>query len=328
MTFARRKQLMLELSEVVRGTGQDVMQLREESIRDTVAASGHQYSTVDDEAGNRLRWHIERIMRVFREHEHGEVLEESKIPHGRLSPEDVRYPVLVCDAVEGSTNAKRGLAAVIRRPILAGTSGVILESPVLSSAVASAFYDFASQKVFASVRVERGAFISFADGQVIADECVLEVRGDSQVYAVVPGYSNEDISARAEVEKALRSAGFWTTGGSRSSAQDLVGLLCNDVDAYVDLRALFRCREHRDEVLHFWDVGALLPVLEGLGFTITDARGKGWMQCQFGEPLALIVTRPSLELRIRRVVSELSFLTSVPAEYESASVKLPPARIA
>ena len=155
ITFADRAQLMDDLIQVVRLTGEHVLSMPEENIRDTIEDMGHPFSTVDDQASNKMRWCIEQCPNLC----HYMILEESKIPRGVIDTQEVQFPVIVCDGVEGSTNAKRGGAAHIKRPIFAGTSAVILESSLLSSVVASAFYDFASGKVFSSVRGEPGMFL-------------------------------------------------------------------------------------------------------------------------------------------------------------------------
>lgn len=308
---AERKRLMLQLIEVVRGTGKYVLRLKPDRIHDTVQESGHQFSTVDDEAAGVMLRLIAAEMRDFS----GGVVEESKIPGGIIDVAKLQFPCVVCDAVEGSTNAKRGLSATVRRPIFAGTSAVILERPSLDSVVASAFYDFASGLILSSVRTEYGCFESFVDGKVLADENVLNMRGDSQDYVVVPEYSHDNLAAREEVVRALSEQGFHTIGGTRSSAQDLVNMLSNQVDAYVDLRAMFPApKGHRDEVLHFWDVGALLPVLEGFGFTICDARRQGWMTHKCGERMVLVVARETLWDRVWSAVERVSFVSTSDAE--------------
>lgn len=319
-----RIQLMLDLCKVVRSTGEYVLGLERSKIFDTVEVARHQFSTVDAEAGSFLRKSIKEFMGTFR----GTVLEESDIPRRIPNAADIVYPIVVCDAVEGSTNAKRGLASHLRRPLWAGTSAMILERSTLASIAASAFFDFASGKVFSSVRAEPGSFISFADGTIIPQSEVTPLRGDSQLYAIVPGYSHGNITSRADVERALLSVGVRSTGGSRSSAQDLVDLLCNQADAYVDLRALFSGQtDSRDEVLHAWDVGGILPVLDGLGFVIMDAHGRGWQQSCFGEHLALIVTRPSMGQQVLQALQGLPYMMSNTEDAELMSVPLPPKSI-
>lgn len=318
-----RTRLMMSLSQVVRRTGESVLTLKPENIHDTVEVDRHQFSTVDANAGIILRKAIEDIMGPVS----GTVLEESEISRRTLDVEKVAFPLLIFDAVEGSTNTKRGLAAHLRRPILGGTSAMVLENPELSSVAASAFFDFSSRQVFATVRTEPGSFLSFVNDRILPWD-MARGRGDSQVYAAVPGYSHGNVEERARVERVLLSAGIRTTGGSRSSAQDLVDMLGNQIDAYVDLRALFSgSTESRDEVLHSWDVGGLLPVLDGLGFMITDVRGRCWQKSRFDEHLALIVARPELGGKILDAVRQLPFVSPLEDERVPVSLPLPPARL-
>lgn len=322
MNQEERVTAMLRLAEVVRLTGAGVQNMPRAEIFDTVEVARHQFSTVDAAGANLFRATVEQVYGGFR----GTILEESEIPRILLapSPQQLTYPLLVCDAVEGSTNAKRGLAASIRLPIRAGTSALILEGENLSTIAASAFYDFASKQVFSSVRAERGSFLAFIDGHLLLPEMIHNTRGDSHAYAAVPGYSHGNIQMRAQLELALLEKGVQSTGGSRSSAQDLVDLLGNQNDAYVDLRALFPGGENsRDEVLHTWDVGGLLPVLHAAGFIITDPYGLHWQQLEFGKPLALIVARPTLYQTILASVKTLPCLSFPDAQGEAVSVRFP-----
>jgi fructose-1,6-bisphosphatase/inositol monophosphatase family enzyme len=317
----RRVQLMLELADAARRTGEYVLAMPANEIHDTMEVRQHQYSTVDSAAGIELRRAVQDLTA-----EYGlSVIEEAEVP-SVLGRQEERYPLLVCDAVEGSTNAKRGLSARFNRPILAGVSLMVLRGPKLDSMAASAFYDFASRRVYSAVRGEPGSFIAFADG------CLMDRRqcvghGDSQIYAVVPGYSHDNVEARAEVERRLLILGLRTTGGTRSSAQDLLGIICGEVDAYVDLRAVFLgSKDSRDEVLHTWDVGGILPVLDALDFWITDVNGRGWQQALFREPLTLLAARPAMGQLIMDAVRKVSFLGQ--DDYRCDSIlSLPPKQI-
>lgn len=315
-----RLNYMLELSKVVRETGEHVLNIAREKIFDTVEVARHQFSTVDAEANSKLRAILEHDLKMFP----GSIVEESDIPRALLEPKQLRYPLLLCDAVEGSTNAKRGLAAHIRRPIQAGTLAMIVESEELCMIAASAFYDFASKQVFSSVRTESGCFLSFIDGQIISPSDVLETRGDSHSYAIIPGYSHANIEARSSIERVLINIGVESAGGSRSSAQDLLNLLSNQADAYIDLRALFLgSTESRDEALHTWDVGGLLPILDSIGFRITDVLGQNWQRLRIWDRLAIVVARPVLQPVIINALRSLPFVASVCSEERQAIISYP-----
>lgn len=318
---SQRTKMMLDLCKVVERTGKRVLDMKPGAIHDTASEHGHQFSTVDDEANSALRRSISTTMSGFA----GDIIEEAD--GRRAVSKKLKYPILVCDAVEGSTNTKRALAAEIPgRPIFGGTSVMVLEEEGLFSIVACAVYDFTSRSVYSAVRTEPGSFLAFLNRELIPQAKVQEARGDSQWYVVVPGYSHGNIQARCEVEEAIRRAGGWPTGGCRSSLQDLLNIVCNQVDGYVDLRALFSGgTKSSDEVLHPWDVGGILPVLDGLGFTITDEKGEGWQKRQFGEPLTLIAARPSLAQRVLEAVQGLSFVN--PADEPAATVPMPPPQI-
>lgn len=315
-----RLRLMRQLMRIVRETGQHVLNMQRKEIFDTIEVRRHQFSTVDAEAGSHMHGTVARVMGTF----HGTILEESEIPQALVHTEQLTWPLLIGDAVEGSTNAKRGLAAFIRRPIFAGTSAMILESEELGTVAASAFYDFASRKTFASVRTDSGSFLASLEKRILFPENIHVARGDSHTYAIVPGYSHHNIRERASIEEALQAAGIESAGGSRSSAQDLVNLLANQVDAYIDLRALFTgSTDSRDETLHAWDVGGLLPVLDALGFRITDALGKCWQKMRFSEHLALVVTRPALLHKVLDALQSVPCVARQSAPADSSTVPFP-----
>jgi fructose-1,6-bisphosphatase/inositol monophosphatase family enzyme len=301
---------MRRLVRIVRQTGEAVLQLGPHAVFDTVAVGHHYFSTVDSEASRLLRAAVAAIMKDMPI----TIVEEAEITQRTSSePREFNYPLLVGDAVEGSTNGKRGLTAMIQRPIRAGTSTMILENEQLSSIVASAFFDFASKQVFSAVRGERGSFIPFINEKVMSATDVVTTCGDSQFYAAVPGYSHSNIEARAQVERVLHNAHIYTTGGSRSSAQDLLDIAGNQIDAYVDLRACFPGTTDRcDAVLHPWDVGGLLPFLDGLGLLVVDPFNRSWQEYSFSDRLALIVARPDIGSSILEAIHRLPFVTDQP----------------
>ena len=308
LSHTDRVNYMLKLSNVVRETGKYVLDIAPGKIFDTVEVARHQFSTVDAEAWSKLREILERDLKTFP----GSIVEESDIPRALLNPKQLKYPLLLCDAVEGSTNAKRGLASHIRRPIQAGTLAMIVESEELCMTATSAFYDFASGRVFSSVRTEPGCFLATIDGQIIDPVLASENQGDSHAYAIVPGYSHANVEARALVERVLLDVEIESAGGTRSSAQDLVNLLTGQVDAYVDLRSLFPgSTKSRDETLHTWDVGGLLPILDSVGFRITDALGQNWQRLRVWDTLSIVVARPALQSMILEALRSLPFVASL-----------------
>lgn len=317
LTQGQRLDYMMRLIRIARETGLAVLELRQGDIYDTVQVGHHQFSTVDTEANRKLRVAIANAMGGFPV----TILEESEITRTDTAQHTLIYPLLIGDAVEGSTNAKRGLAAHIKQPIRAGTSVMVLESEQLASVVASAFFDFATQQTFSSVRTETGSFLSFKDEQILSPDDVTQTYGDTQIFAAVPGYSHSNVRARAQVEEALLNADIYSTGGCRSSAQDLLDLIGNQVDAYVDLRTLFPgTSNRRDEVLHPWDVGGLLPVLDGLGFLVADPFNRSWQDYCFQDSLALTIARPSIGQRIQETIRDLPFVKQQAEKHQTATL--------
>jgi|GEM_PF-2629536 fructose-1,6-bisphosphatase/inositol monophosphatase family enzyme len=306
MTQEDRTECMMKLCEVATKTGQAMLDDPPVRITDTVQKDGHQFSTVDDAAKSKMRQNAQAYLSGYYE----QILEESDITVGKIDDNSVIYRLLVADAVEGSTNAKRGLGNIGKRPILAGTSLMLLEGPKMSSIAATAFFDWSTGHCYSSVRGEPGSFIAFMDGQLMTPSSIPKKTCDSQIYVAVPGYSHTNITQRAMVETALLENGIRAVGGTRSSAQDLLDLLWGQTEAYVDLRPAFsQSTSNRDEVLRAWDVGALLPLLEALGFIVSDNKQTSWQENRFSDSLVLIAARTAdLWQQILEIINGLPFL--------------------
>lgn len=322
MSQPARLNYMSALCLAVAAAGKRLAEMEPSRITDTVQCSGHQFSTLDEQGKLILRQEIERYLGSICE----AFMEESDIQLG--VSEASGYPLVIGDAVEGSTNAKRSLSSVLgqklRRPILAGTSAMLLEGPKMSTTIATAFYDWASGDVISSVRAEVGFFIAFINNEVVFPKDAAVPPRDSQEYAIVPGYSHTNVRNRGEALEKLLAAGIRTDGETRSSAQDLLQVLIGQADAYVDVRELFtRTKEDRDQVLRAWDVGALLPVLDALGFITTNQHGQSWQEKSFGDSLTLIVARsPELWKKIRTAIDNLSWVRDLSSD-NSNSIILP-----
>lgn len=325
MTQPERSECMTKLCHVAMLTGQSMLDDPPEKICDTVQHDGHQFSTVDNSAKTLMRQFAQAHLANY----HRQLLEESDIPVGGIKDDSILYPLLVGDAVEGSTNAKRGLGSDMnnlgQRPILAGTSLMLLEGPKMSSIAATAFFDWSTRHTYSAVRGEPGSFMAFIDGRFITPSAIPSTTCDSQVYVAVPGYSHTNITQRAIVEAALLDNGIRSTGGTRSSAQDLLDLLCGQIDAYVDLRPAFSQSTHnRDEVLRAWDVGALLPLLDALGFIVTDNQETSWQENVFSDSLVLVAARTTeLWQQITGIINDLPFLADQSGD-SVTTLRIPP----
>lgn len=108
---SQRTKIMLDLCQVVRQTGECVLKMEARAIHDTTSEHGHQFSTADDVASSALREAIDVVMPYFT----GDIVEEAE--GRRATNKKLTFPVMVCDALEGSTNTKRLsslLAAILK----------------------------------------------------------------------------------------------------------------------------------------------------------------------------------------------------------------------
>lgn len=70
---------------------------------------------------------------------------------------------------------------------------------------------------------------------------------------------------------------------------DAINIIRGRSDAYIDPRAFWG--EQSGAGLQTYDVAAVIPIVLGLGFTVSDIYGKSWQKYGLNDPIPLVISR-------------------------------------
>ncbi len=123
---------------------------------------------------------------------------------------------------------------------------------------------------------------------------------------MVVGYSNKERMKKALIEenilKFANEVGIDVKiyDGSRSSSVDVLNIIKNQFDAYVDPRALF---EDSGAMLYPYDIAGCLPIALGCGLEVFDNYGNP-ISSRGNIPLTLVVARKGMKEIIVKAINE------------------------
>lgn len=205
---------------------------------------------------------------------------------------------MIVDEIEGTTNTKRCLAATLEYRPQALVSLALSTSESLRDLILSAVYTLDQGEIFSALRVSEDSFLTFRNGQVIQPSSVVFTQGDSRKRILVIGYSNSHRLKKGEVEQALYDKGLRVYEGCRASGMDIINLLRNANDAYIDLRHYWSTKDEqgreKEAMLQVYDIAGVIPIAEGCGIKVTDAEGRSWREYSLEDTIPLIVARPDI----------------------------------
>jgi fructose-1,6-bisphosphatase/inositol monophosphatase family enzyme len=223
------------------------------------------------------------------------------------SPEENNGKVLRIDEIDGTTNTKRTKASLLGHNPRAAVSIALCEDESMGSIIVGVVYDMHNKNTFSGLRID-GSYMAFCDRVLLDPEGFKEKKGDSSTRIMVVGYSNRERMKKAEIEQAILDADktkkdFRIYGGSRSSTIDILNILRNQYDAYIDPRALW---PGSGAMLYPYDVAGVIPIAYGCGLEISDVFGKPIeMHNGKNEPLSLIVARKGLKDRFMETLAPI-----------------------
>ena len=315
LNFEDKIILIRKLAEISQGIYDAIWKAKQNpdkrAIQDTRDYKGHDESSIDVDARNRAISLIEKYMEEFEGYLRFEHLPYKKKLAQNSSGNEM---CLIIDEIEGTTNVKRWLASSLEYFPLAGISFALCLDDFLSSMVVSLFHTFDSNQAFASARTEEGSFVGFRrdhDWRHIAvidkkDYCA--TKGDSRSRVVVACYSNSHRKENALIEEAIYGNGLKVYGGCRASGVDIINILRNQFDAYIDLRHLlnqaFPSKKEEAE-LQVYDCAGAIGVALGCGLEVCDCSGKPWEEFHCDDAVNLIVCRPNLKQKILDAIKPL-----------------------
>lgn len=299
--LSQMRTYLTSLEAIVAEVGQQILGIGDEGgeITDTHQYRGHESSTVDVWARDAMRKAIDRHFPGFE----GTVrLELQPYSITLLESQEHSPMVLIIDECEGTTNTKRCLAACLPYRPQALVSVALGLTENLSDLIIGAVFTLDRGEVFSSLRVTDLEFMSFFNRRLISPAEILRTRGDSQKRIYVIGYSNSHRREKGEVEQVLYDQKFRVYEGCRSSGMDIIYLLRNGIDAYIDLRHYWSTKDRegreKEAMLEVYDIAGVLPIAMGCGLKVTDAEGEAWTKYQLQDTIPLVIARPGIHAEI------------------------------
>jgi len=301
MRFAEIKDLHHAMTHIVPVVGEALLASTKE-IFDTHDYKGHESSSLDDVARQLMQKTLDEFLPDFE----GMVRLELR-PYSIVFLEKrEHHPLtLIIDEIEGTTNTKRCMASAFEyRPASLISMGLSFSESLKDLAV-GAVYTLDRSEVFSAFKTD-GHFLAFHDNKLIYEDEIIKTKGDSKRRILVIGYSNSHRTKKGQLEQALFDSGLKVYDGCRSSGMDIINIIRNNTDAYVDLRSFWSTKDadgHENEaMLQTYDVAGVIPIAEGCGLKVSDAEGNSWHNYELETPIPLIVSRPDIYEQIMKVV--------------------------
>jgi fructose-1,6-bisphosphatase/inositol monophosphatase family enzyme len=310
MRLEEKRELMRGLGEVAKAVGEEILTLKGEKIRDIEVFLGHEVSTIDEEAREimerclNIRFSkLESMLEGIRYYE----LRPREVILLKKKRGEVKEPqkyTLIIDEIEGTTNTKRALASGQNyRPISAISIALCLGEN-LGSIQVGVIYALDQKELYMAMRVDDG-FLAYRDDQLLYPEDFEKIKGDDHPRILVIGYSNKERIKKGELEDVLYNQGkFRVYEGCRASAVDIINILRNQYDAYVDLRALWG--EKSGAMLQVYDVAGVIPIALGCGLRVSDVYDHSLDEYKRDDFIPLVISRSDPDLKIQERIIELT----------------------
>lgn len=290
LNFNKKRELARKLARIVAYAGKIISENKDEVV-DTRQHKGHDESSIDAVARSAI---IEAIEKYAPELE-GK-LQFELMPYNKQLIEierDEEYNItLIMDEIDGSTNTKRAKASILECVPNAAVCIAFCTGATLKDLQIGVVYTLDTKEIFSGTRIEDSEFMTLRHKELIYPDDVIKMKGDSKFRVLVIKYSNQKRTEIAEVEEALWNAKFKPYEGCRSSTMDIIGILRNQNDAYIDIRALFP--ETCGARLQAYDVAAVIPIAIGAGFVVTDVFGDPIDKYGETDAITLVVARPEI----------------------------------
>ncbi len=293
--FDQKRDLLFALEKVVRETGEELLTRRGTEIFDTTDYKGHESSIIDTFARERMQAALDRHLPELEGIVRFELRPFSKT---LIEAKEHQNFVLIIDEIEGTTNTKRCLSSDLKYRPPSLVSLALSTSESLRDLVLGVVFTLDQSEIFSALCVSDGNFLTFHEGQLIQPSSVANTRGDSRKRILVVGYSNSHRILKGEVEQALYDKRLKVYDGCRASGMDIINLLRNATDAYVDLRHYWSTKdeegEEKEAMLQVYDIAGVIPIAEGCGMEVTDAEGRSWREYSLEDTVPLVVSRPDI----------------------------------
>lgn len=306
LTLSQKRAYLAAIEKIVKEAGEQILTQRGVEIADTYDYKGHESSTIDVFARERIQTAIDHHLPDFEG-----VMRLELRPYKKSLIEVERHNplVLIVDEIEGTTNTKRCLSASMEYRPQAIVSIALSVSESLKDLVGGAVYTLDQGEVFSALRVTENEFLTFLNRKLIEPANIIQTRGDSRNRVLVIGYSNSHRVRKGMVEQALYDKRFKVYDGCRASGMDIINVLRNQTDAYIDLRHFWSTKNERGEekeaMLQVYDIAGVIPIAEGCGLKVSDATGKSWQEYSLDDTIPLVIARPAIHQSILDIIYPL-----------------------
>ena len=299
-------QMRADLASLATQAGEAIMAQRGVgTIQDTNDHRGHESSTIDEFARQTVQSLLDKYLPGFDGTVYFELNPYSKQNIGNGAAGN--HLVLIIDEVEGTTNTKRALASkqFNFRP-QALVSIAVSSSKKLTGLSVGAVYSLDRQMSFSAVKLG-DSFVSFCGDEIIDPRKVIATYGDSRPRVIVAGYSNSHRLNKGKLEQAIWSVAK-VYEGCRASGSDLINVVANQYDAYIDARSLWSRKVggvEMEAMLQVYDVAGSVPFAVGCGMLVTDVFGEPWTGYSLEDTIPLVVARPYIHQKIIEAIAPL-----------------------
>lgn len=303
LDFEQKRDLLCALERVAEEAGKEISAQHHTQVFDTLDYKGHESSSIDDFARERVQAALDRYLPDFE----GTIRFELRPFNKTLLEKEEHQPfVLIIDEIDGTTNTKRCLASVFEYPPQALVSLALSISESLEDLVIGVVYTLDYNEVFSAFRVGNNNFLAFRNRKIIQPNLIIPTRGDSRKRVLVIGYSNSHRQKKGEIEQALYDKKLRIYDGCRASAVDVLNIIRNHSDAYIDLRHYWSTKDsqgkEKEAMLQVYDIAGVIPIAEGCGLKVTDAKGRSWREYNLNDTIPLIIARPDIHPLIIEII--------------------------
>lgn len=308
--FRTRMIHLRNCEKLVQAVGDEVKALTEAQDKKN-EDHGHQSSSVDEFASNTMTFQLNRIYNLSHLKDwnmwlqYEDVVAFASADGASATVEDAAFaPVAVIDEIDGTTNTKRACAGHLPFELPKSAVTIAVKHDRMSDIFeVGAIYAMDTRQVFSGIWSE-GEYAAYCDGKLIEVGSCDMPKGDSKMRIIVPCYSNVHYEHSAEIMTAIDSglAGSHDAkqsecyGGCRSSTMDIIDILRNLYDAYVDIRADWTLESElrTNSVLRLYDIAAVVPIAQGAGLKVafSDGRDFSLTGLETDGPVAVVIGRP------------------------------------
>jgi fructose-1,6-bisphosphatase/inositol monophosphatase family enzyme len=297
-SLALKQEYMFLLENVAKTSGEEISKYGG-TVGDTEHKHGSEESNIDIFAFKTVLGALEERMRRLPEKDRfvGKYLFESHELQDLKGKIGSVKGYLRIDEIDGTTNAKRESASEFDYKPLSAVSMALSEDLSLTSIVLGTLFDMYEQSTWSGMRVE-GGYMAFHNGKLLDPKKFTEPQGDSCLRLIVADYCHTDRIKNAQIEQALINADknkkyYRPYGGCRATSQDILNIIRNQSDAYIDPRALW---PGNGAMLYPYDVAGVIPIALGCGLEVSDIHGNPLdMYKSNNDPLTLIVARKGMK---------------------------------